>query len=67
MGRPRKTKEGEPINLGFRVPPDLISAIDAEVQRMAEDKRGMKLSRSQAVIILLWEALDARARSRGEK
>jgi hypothetical protein len=65
MGRTRKTKEGTPINLGFRVPPDLLQAIDDEADRMSAEKKGMKLSRSQTVIVLLWESLDARAKSRG--
>jgi hypothetical protein len=65
MGRRRKTKEGTPINLGFRVPPDLLHAVDAEAERMSAERKGLKVSRSQMVMMLLWEALDARAKTRG--
>lgn len=69
VGRKKKPgrKESDPTNLGFRAPPELITAIDAEAQYMGAEKRGLKVSRSQAVIVLLWEALDARAKVRSGK
>jgi hypothetical protein len=66
MGRPRKTKPGLPVNLGFRAPADLIQAVDAEAARMGAETKGMRISRTQAVQVLLWEAIASRAKARGE-
>lgn len=66
VGRPRsKTKEGQPVNLGFRAPHELIAAIDEEAKRMAEDA-GLPVSRSAAAMKLLREALEARRKARSE-
>jgi hypothetical protein len=47
--------------LSFRAEPELIAALDEEAKRMAEEKKGLKLSRTDAVKVLLWEGLEARS------
>jgi hypothetical protein len=59
MGRPRKSPPGSATTLSFKVESDLIAAIDAEAVRMLP---GGKVSRTQAIKVLLREALAARTK-----
>ncbi len=59
MGRPRKQPPGADTTLSFKVEADLITAIDAEAARMLV---GGKVSRTQAIKVLLREALAARTK-----
>lgn len=43
--------------LGIRVPPDLIAALDREVERLAAERPGARTSRSDAVREILYKAL----------
>lgn len=66
MGRPRKSKPGQGIILSFRAEEILINALDDEAKQIAKERRRTSVSRTEAVKQLLWEALDARAKSRGK-
>ncbi len=59
MGRPKKTPPGTEMTLSFKVESELIAAIDAEAVRMLP---GGKVSRTQAIKVLLSEALASRAK-----
>jgi hypothetical protein len=64
LGRPKTAKPGHPTTLSFRAEPELIGALDDEAKRMADEKKGLKLSRTDVVKVLLWEALEARNKGR---
>jgi len=49
-------------HLSVRLSDELISAIDAEGERMETERPGMRLTRTDAVRVLLLEALAARGR-----
>lgn len=66
MGRPRKSKDSDPVILSFKAEPELIRALDAEAERMSEEKPGIRYSRSQVVKHLLLLALDAKSKSRSK-
>jgi hypothetical protein len=48
------------MTLSFRAEAELLKALDEEAARIASETKGLKVSRSDAVKILLWEALEAR-------
>lgn len=47
------------LNLGFRVPAALVARVDAYCEQMAAAMYGHKVSRSDAIRVLLTKALDA--------
>ena len=49
-------------HLSVRLSDELISAIDAEGERMETERPGVRLTRTDAVRVLLLEALAARGR-----
>jgi len=60
MGRPRKHPPGKTSNLGTRLPTSLIEEVDQEAGRIAAAMKLQSISRTQAIEILLREALEAR-------
>ncbi len=53
-------REGEAPIMGLRLPADLSRSLDAARRALAEEHPGMTVSRSDAVRLLLREALAAR-------
>lgn len=69
MGRPRTRPAGETLNLGFKVDPKLVEALDAEAKTMSAEQapgRGA-ISRGELIRILLHEGLAAHAKARAER
>jgi hypothetical protein len=66
MGRPRKAKQGESLNLSFRADPDLVRALDAEVDRHSAES-GIKPSRTQVVMAILRRGLKLPPKTRGSE
>lgn len=55
------------VPLSIRLPTRLIEEIDAEAERIAEERPGMDVARADAIRVLLVEALAARGRTRKGK
>lgn len=66
MPRKRTSKVGEGLVLSFRAEEILISAVDEEAKQIATERRRANVSRSEAVKVLLWEALDSRRAKRSK-
>ncbi len=47
------------VQLGFRLPADLVKRIDAYAARIATENPGLEVTRALAVKALLTQALDA--------
>jgi hypothetical protein len=57
---PRKKRPGTPSILSFKAPAELIAALDAIAEQMSAERKGLRVSRSEAVMILLWEGIERR-------
>jgi len=55
------------MHLGVRVDVELIRKLDSEAEHMERERPGMKVSRTDAVQVLLHEALAARETARNTK
>ncbi len=66
MGRPktRKVRGGETLNIGMRVPGQMVEAIDRVAEELSKEHFGQTFTRTDAMRQLLEEALLARARAR---
>jgi hypothetical protein len=69
VGRKRQRPAGEDIILGFKAPDALVKALDAEAEHMTSERQmgSSPVSRTEAIKVLLAEALAARAKARGER
>lgn len=56
LGRPRKS-ESKLVQVGFRLPPELIAELDDHAVRMARKNPGLTFSRVDALKSLLADAL----------
>jgi metal-responsive CopG/Arc/MetJ family transcriptional regulator len=56
--------ESQPKQIYVRLDDALLTRIDQYVDRLAADQPGLKPSRSDAIRILLYKALDAEERTR---
>jgi hypothetical protein len=57
MGVGSKKDDGKEVQLAFRVPAELLEAIDAEVEKLRGKQPGMKINRSDVVRQILYKAL----------
>jgi len=69
VGRPRLRPATDNLNLGFKVDPKLVEALDAEAKAMSAEQapgRGA-ISRGELIRILLHEGLAAHTKARAER
>ncbi len=69
VGRKRERPAGADIILGFKAPETLVKALDAEAEHMTSERQmgSSPVSRTEAIKVLLAEALAARAKARGSR
>jgi hypothetical protein len=69
VGRPKIRPADEDSILSFKVSAALIKALDAEAEQMTRERPvgASKVSRSEALKILLGEILAAKAKARAER
>jgi hypothetical protein len=69
VGRPRVRPATDNLNLGFKVDPKLVEALDAEAKAMSAEQtpgRGT-ISRGELIRMLLHEGLATHAKDRAER
>jgi hypothetical protein len=66
MGRPRSksVKEGELVNVAFKLEGAVVNQLDAEADRLAAERPGLVVTRTDVVRIALHEWLAQRPKSR---
>ncbi len=57
MATDRRDGGAKEVQLALRVPRQLIAAIDAEVERLRQERPGARVNRSDAVREILFQAL----------
>ena len=69
VGRKRTAPPGADIILGFKAPDALVKALDAEAEHMTSERQmgSSPVSRTEAIKVLLAEALAVRAKARTDK
>lgn len=66
VGRRPKPKEQHAVHVGFRLPPDLLRGLDKEAEHVKAET-GVEATRTQLIVALVRQALEARAKSRGDR